>query len=225
MGFGLYLLFQGLIAVSILGIVLDYVTGQWAITTGILVGVMILTAAYLAFGVWYLWRRLYRPLQRLKYLSERWAELKDPATEALSLPGVIRGVAKSVGERMAELDKRSDDLQKSDTERTESHIRAGLLADICRAGTKSLTDSDFGAAGDGGLCRVRNRGISGTLGLLSLRLFLSAAGTFVRHTGRGSRRGYRRRAVSHVGADHTPKPSADGRFFGGGGQQRQRPTL
>ena len=133
MGFGLYLLFQSLIALSILGIVLDYVTGQRAITTGILVGAMVLTAAYLAFGVWYLWRRLYRPLQRLEYLSERWTELKDPAAEALSLPGVIGGVAKSVGKRMAELDKRSDDLQKSDTERTEAHIRAGLLADICRA--------------------------------------------------------------------------------------------
>ena len=71
MGFAVYLLFQALIAVSILGILLDYVTEQRAVTTGTLIGVMVLTAAYLALGVWYLWRKVYRPLQKLERLSER----------------------------------------------------------------------------------------------------------------------------------------------------------
>ena len=133
MGLAVYLLFQGLIAFSILGILLDYVTAQTAVTTGMLTGVMALTAAYLAFGVWYLWRKVYRPLQKLQELSERWTELDDPVKEALSLPGMIGGVAKSVESRMEELDRRSDALRQSGTERSESHVRAGLLADICRS--------------------------------------------------------------------------------------------
>ncbi len=133
MGFAVYLLFQILIAVSIAGILLDYVTGQRAVTTGTLLGVMALTAGYLALGVWYLWRKVYRPLQKLESLSERWTELDDPVQEALSLPGMVGGVAKAVEGRMEELDRRSDALRRSDAESSESHIRAGLLADICRS--------------------------------------------------------------------------------------------
>ena len=133
MGFAVYLLFQSLIAFSILGILLDYVTGQRAVTTGVLLGAMLLTAGYLAFGVWYLWRKVYRPLQRLERLSERWTELDDPVGEALSLPGMIGGVAKSIEGRMEELDRSAAALRQTNTESSESNIRAGLLADICRS--------------------------------------------------------------------------------------------
>lgn len=133
MGFEMYLLFQGLIALSILGVAADYVTRQKYVTTEILVGIMLLTAAYLGFGVWYLWRKVYRPLQRLERLSEHWTELESPEAEALALPGMIGGVALSIEKRMEELDRRSADMQRSDTERSEAHIRAGLLEDICRS--------------------------------------------------------------------------------------------
>lgn len=140
MGFATYLLFQGLIAASILGVVLDYVTGQRAITTGILAGIMVLTAVYLAFGVWYLWRRLYHPLRELEALSERWTEMQDPVGAALSLPGMVGGVAKSIQGRMEDLDRRTAALEQSDTERSEAHIRAGLLADICRSTLPRIPD-------------------------------------------------------------------------------------
>ena len=133
MGFTVYLLFQGLIALSIVGIVLDYLTGQRMIHTGMLAGVMVLTAVYLAFGIWYLWRRVFRPLRELETLAERWTELDDPVQAALSLPGMVGGVARAVEGRMEELDRKTAAMESSETERSEVHIRRGLLEDICRS--------------------------------------------------------------------------------------------
>ncbi|MBR3570731.1 MAG: serine/threonine-protein phosphatase [Oscillibacter sp.] len=145
MSLALYLLFQILIAVSILGIVLDYATGQRAITPVILIGVMLLTACYLIFGFWYMWKNVYSPLQKLARLTEHWTEMEDPVAEALALPGMIGGVAKSVEGRMEELDRRAAALQRTDTERTETHIRSGLLADICRSALPRIPAQPDGA--------------------------------------------------------------------------------